>query len=306
MAIITKHTLSKLCSDLDLDFKASASDFQTTVFNDSQVFYLLNSKQNVYLFTYASILKDIDGFKADYFQYVPEKEDKFLYVKEKLGKYKYHLSSECPMLLNDFKDFIIPKAIRDLGVDEINEFRRWFEQKQFSFLHAINQITLDDIMFQINEKYVQMYNLKPFGPETGIYQNIPNSGKSHVEESFDFNEFQLELNEIIKQLDEEFTDSNWRKFSKFASLRNEKESVISQKLGEAFSDVDLIKRFGINTIQKKLNTAYSLKYRLINSLIKYLRWYHKFDKIDFDSKTLEDFGLDCCKHCAKFNLTSGN
>ena len=114
------------------------------------------------------------------------------------------------------------------------------------------------------------------------------------------------IQEIIKQLDEEFTDSNWRRFSKFASLRNEKESVISQKLGEAFSDVDLIKRFGINTIQKKLNTAYSLKYRLINSLIKYLRWYHKFDKIDFDSKTLEDFGLDCCKHCAKFNLTSGN
>jgi AAA15 family ATPase/GTPase len=61
-----------------------------------------------------------------------------------------------------------------------------------------------------------------------------------------------------------------------------------------------------NMEEVDLNFANSLKYRLINSLIKYLRWYHKFDKIDFDSKTLEDFGLDCCKHCAKFNLTSGN
>lgn len=40
MAIITKHTLSKLCSDLQL--KASASVFQTTVIKDSQVFRLLN------------------------------------------------------------------------------------------------------------------------------------------------------------------------------------------------------------------------------------------------------------------------
>jgi hypothetical protein len=300
MAVLTKHTLDRLCRDLDVDFKElSEQDFKNSIFKNSQVFYILNAKQNAFLYVYASILKDIESFSTEYFENVPERPDDLLYVNENSGKYKYHLTTSCPYLTNDFEDFKIPKVIRDMGRDEIFEFRKWFSENDFNLKYATKQISLDVILNEINKKYCNKYNIKPIGMEEGIYQKIPNTGSGLIDDEFDFNAYINNLNGILKELDEEFCSHEWRKFSKFDSLGNKSNREIEDFLNERYSDVNLVNRFGIENLKEKLLIANKLKRNLTKSLKTYLRWHYNFSQIDFNEKTLEDFGLECCKYCEK-------
>lgn len=149
MAFITKYTLNKLCADIDLDFQTTVQDFENTVFNNSQIYYLLSSRQNLYLFVYASLLKDIGGFRTKYFQFLKPKEDRLFYVNDDSGKYKYHLSMDCPMMNNNFKDFVIPTIIRQSGVEAIMEFRNWWSAMGFSLRFVTQEITLEKIKEEI-------------------------------------------------------------------------------------------------------------------------------------------------------------
>jgi hypothetical protein len=299
MAYITKHTLNKLCSSLDLDFKTSELDFKSVVFSDTQVFYLLNSKQNVFLFTYASLLKDSESFRANYFQFLKAKEDRLLYVRDDSGKYKYHLKLDCPMLSNNFKDFIVPKPIRDKGKTAVDEYRNWFKENSFAELFSTNTISLDEIRQEINAKYCEKYLIKELGIETELYHNIPNTGNLSIDENFDFNQFQMELNVLISQLDQNFTDFDWRTFSKLSSLVNKDDAELREVLTERYSSIKLIERYSLKELRRKLEIANSIKLKIINSLKKYLCWHYNFDSISFNSKTLDDFGLECCKYCLK-------
>jgi hypothetical protein len=300
MAVLTKHTLDRLCRDLDIDFKElSESEFKNSVFKNSQVFYILNGKQNAFLYVYASILKDIESFSTEYFENVPERADDLLYVNENSGKYKYHLTTSCPFLTNDFEDFKIPMAIRNMGKEEIFEFRRWFSANDFNLKYATKQISIEEILNEINKKYCVKYNIKPIGNEEGIYQKIPNTGSGLIDNEFDFETFLHNLNGLLKKLDEEFCSHDWRKFSKFDWLGYKTDIEIEEFLNEKYLNLNLTKRFGIEKLKEKLLIANNLKRELINSLKTYLRWHFKFSHIDFNVKSLEDFGLECCKHCEK-------
>lgn len=300
MAVLTKHTLDRLCRDLDVDFKElTEEEFEKSIFKNTQVFYILNSKQNAFLYVYASILKDIKSFSTEYFENVPARSDDLIYVNENSGKYKYHLSTSCPFLTNDFEDFKIPRVIRDIGKDAIFEFRNWFAVNEFNERYSNKLISIEEILNEINNKYCSLYNINPIGIEEGIYQRIPNTGSGLIDGEFNFDLYLIKLNNIIKQIDEEFNGHDWRKFSKYDWLVNKTNSEIEEFINQRYSDIDLIERFGINKIKEKLATARKLKLELINSLKLYLRWHYNFSAIDFNEKSLDDFGLECCKNCEK-------
>jgi hypothetical protein len=305
MAIITKYTFGKLCSDLDVDLTVSRQNFFDTVFADEQLFYLFNSRENKYLFVYASLLSDEEGFKMKYFQTVPEKEDNLIYVNERAGKANYHLYDNCPMILRDFEDFYIPSSIRSIGNEAVREYREWFKTNDFATKFERNEIKLQNIVSEFNKKYPSKYEINKLEENENLYQKIPNSGKSQIEEQFELKEFENELEFLKVQFDEEFTSHEWRKFSKYSGLHNEEADNIFSVLDEKFPEANFRFRFSKDEITEKLKKAYSLKQRMIKLLTKYLRWNFHFGSKNFDSITLEDFGLKCCSYCSKREQEEG-
>jgi hypothetical protein len=299
MAIVTKYTFGKLCSEIDIDLTVSKNDFRDHIYSDDQVFYMFNSRENRYLFIYASILGDAEGFRTKYYQFVPEKEDGHIYVNEKGGKAHYHLHDGCPMLLKDFEDFYIPSDIRNMNNEAIKEYRDWFRSMNFAHRFEQGQIHLADIVQEFNKKYPTKYGIQPLEENYNLYQKIPNTGNSRVEDTFNLSKFESELEQLKIEFDEEFSSHDWRKFSKFSGYRDKTSETIYELLSEAFPGSDLKSRIDINSIRHKLNKAADLKRRMISSLITYLRWHHHFDQKNFDPSTLADFGLKCCTFCER-------
>jgi len=305
MAVVTKYTFGKLCSDLDIDLTVGEKDFRDVVYSDDQVYYMFNSRENRYLFVYASILGDAEGFRTNYYKFVPDKEDGHIYVNEKGGKAHYHLYEGCPMLLRDFEDFYIPNDIRNMNDGAIQEYRDWFRSMNFAHRFEQGQITLADIVLEFNNKYPIKYGIKPLEENYNLYQKIPNTGNSRVEDAFDLAGFEKELEQLKIEFDEEFSSHDWRKLSKFAGHRNDDPDTIYDVLTEAFPGSKLRGRIDINNIKYKLNKAADLKRRMISSLITYLRWHHHFEKKQFEPSILDDFGLKCCAYCAKKEKEGG-
>ena len=75
MAYLTKYNLSKLCQKLEVKEEISLDLFIEHIYNDKEIYYILNKREIEYLFIYKMVLEDENKFIVEYYNEVPERED---------------------------------------------------------------------------------------------------------------------------------------------------------------------------------------------------------------------------------------
>ncbi len=303
MALLTNYTYGKLCSSIEIDFSIDEKQFINTVYPNSDLYYILNSREISYLFKYANILDDEKKFITEYFDFVPEKIDHKIFVNEKAGKLSYHLGRGCEYLKKDFKDFYIPKDIKALGDGVIVEYRDWFKQNEFYSRYFNNEIGLDVIIMRFNNVFPKKYGFEPLEESFKLLQEIPNSKNVFVDESFNLTSCEKEIIELIWKFNNTFTSFDRRKLSKFSNNHNSDTLELTSLLEKVFG-IDVVKNKGIDWVRDQLKKSKELKTLLITKILDYIRWTKKFSKKDFDIVSLEKFGLKCCYSCDQENVNT--
>ncbi|WP_010177154.1 hypothetical protein, partial [Aquimarina agarilytica] len=136
MAFLTNYNFSKLAQKLKVDSEISIELFTEHIYNDREIFYILNKREIAYLFSYKMLASNEKEFYSTYFKHIPEAIDDKKRVFTKGGKVKYHLSLDCKSFSNDYVDFRIPQDIVDISIQRsapsiIEEYRSWFIKNEF-------------------------------------------------------------------------------------------------------------------------------------------------------------------------------
>lgn len=127
MAYLAKYNLSQLCQSLEVKCEINLETFLKYIYNDKEIFFILNKREIEYIFVYRMLHDDEKKFIVEYYKEVPEKEDTKTRVFNKGGKMKYHLTSNCKLLKKDYLDFNIPSEIIEISNqnkndDAVNEY----------------------------------------------------------------------------------------------------------------------------------------------------------------------------------------
>jgi acetone carboxylase gamma subunit len=298
MAYMTEFSFQKLISEVDIKVKITKELFLKEIYPDGQLYDILNDVERKYLFKYAMLLKDEEAFVTNYYKYVPEEPDTEQLVFSEGGKIKYHIDSECEMLRKDFKDFYIPEEIRNLGSDAVCEFRNWFKQNGFKEKLENEMISIGKIIREFNNKYVPKYRLNPLDENSGILVvQKTNSSNMVIEDSFDVLTFRETLEVLLKKFSNHFIVYEAQKVAKHSYLINSHKDEILKKLKEILPKTPITDK-NYDKIIEDLRFANQILRQIINHLKTYIKWTYDFKNKSFESVTLEDFGLECCKACS--------
>lgn len=302
MAYLTNYTFSKLCREIDIDIEINQAVFLNFIYEDVELYRILNQTEIRYLLKFVLLLRDENEFKLKYYQIVPKKQDNKIYVFEKAGFLKYHLSKECPLLTKDFKDFYIPEDIRNIGDDAISHYRSWFKQNDFAIRFSEGKIDLNTIIMRYNNEFPKTYGIQRLEENFGLLKEIANSRNHFSEHYFDSKAFNKRLIELKDGFHIIFSCPVLRTLSKFNSLLNSDENRINEVLSEVFSP-EFVRNYGISNIKNKLLWSKKIKNEILQLLVNYFKWHYKAHQKDFDKLTLEYFGLKCCKSCENLELS---
>lgn len=303
MAHLTKYNFGKLCRSLDIKITIDRDTFLEHCYDDPDIYYLLNKLEVEYLFKYRNILKDEKNFYAEYYNIIPQAPDTKEFVFDKGGKTKYHLTSDCKLIKKDYLDFNIPQEIQDLGDDAIEEYRNWFRHNNYAEQHKQGVLGKDKIIRDFNFKYPSKYGIKPIAENSNILVvEVPNSSSEELQTEFDLEEFKEKINVLKAKWDYEFQSKTAVKFSKWKHLLTASDDEINDKMTEVlrsdrYRSEDFIANYGIDKLKNKFAIAKKLNNEIMSELLTYFKWTYNIDSKDFDTLTLEKFGLKCCYHC---------
>jgi hypothetical protein len=302
MAYITKYNLSQLCQKLEIKDEINLETFLEYIYNDKEIYFILNKREIEYLFVYRMILHDEKQFVVEYYKEVPEKEDTKTRVFNKGGKMKYHLSSNCKLLKKDYLDFNIPAEIKEISKknkndEAIEEYRDWFTKNNFAERYKNGEIDGNFIIREFNLKYPAKYGIKRIEDNSNLLIfEAKNSNNEFQNQSFNFEDFKKELQEAKLQWQNTFQSKVARTFAKFKYLSDKSDAEITQKMSEIFSP-EFTQNYGIKNLREKFELSKKHTYKIINLILNYIKWTYKLDTKEFDNLTLEKFGLECCHSC---------
>ena len=218
--------------------------------------------------------KDPENFIARY--YVPiKREDKLKYVFEG-GKPAYHTDATCPRLNSNFRNFEIPKEIKERGANEALRFRKWFKAN----MHLMEK---PDVFTM---KLYHAFNIQ-VNPKAINYEN------SGVEEKENLNLSQLEekIDSILRDAGKFWHDNPdkhkvIRRFQKYTFLGYRPDEINNNDTG--MSDTDL----------KDFLREYDTKFKkpIKDLLIEYYRVKLNPD-LQFEGRLLEQLGFRPCGKC---------
>ncbi|MGO4912498.1 hypothetical protein [Leeuwenhoekiella sp. W20_SRS_FM14] len=298
MAHLTNYTFSKLCKKLEINRDIDLDLFVEYVYEDPQIYYILNKFEIKYLFNYRTLLEDEDKFYAEYYQEVPERVDTQTYVFERAGKLKYHLNNSCAFINKDFIDFNIPPEIQELGNEVVTEFREWFKSKGYAEEYYNGTLDTEKVVFNYNVKFPPKYKVPVLNENYELVKRLPNSNNVMREQEFDLTAFQETIIHLKTKYYNEFSCKVSRIISKFDYLLRKSDQEIEEKISEVFSP-EFIGNYGMKKLKEKFKFSRDLKVKVIAELLEYFKWNYKIDDKDFNNVTLENFGLDCCGGCEK-------
>lgn len=275
------------------------NNFLENVYNDYIIFKNLNKIEVEYIFKYAMLLKDEKIFFTNYFKEVPDIIDTRTKVFEKADKTKYHLTNNCRFLHKDYLDFGIPSGIKD---KDIGEFRNWFRHCGFAERYKSGQIDKAYINRQFNLKYTkEPYKIDALPENSGLLvYEIKNSDTILLKETFEQKQFEKELEEAKKQLQNMFQCGISRKISKFKHLLNKEDSEIKEEIDKVFVS-GFTDNYGIDNLKHKFKFAEKHVNKISALLIDYICWNYNASDKSFDIATLESFNLECCYSCKNNN-----
>lgn len=307
MAYLTSYNYGKLCQELKLDdeLQITLEVFLENIYNDKDFFYILNKLQLEYLFKYRMLLADTETFILKYYKHIPEEKDNKVWVFSKGGKIKYHLSLDCKTLGNDFIDFRIPDDIRNKGDEAIDEYRIWFTSQGYAQQFKNQQITKKEIIDAFNNKYPKMYGFAQIEDSSNLLiLELKNSGINYTEQKKDIDYLILELNALLLLYREYFPGPGDRKIAKNSYLKDKTDDEIIARMRIVFNE-KFVDNYGLGKLKNKFKIAHDITFKIIQKLVDYFKWTYNLQGKSFDSTTLENFGLVCCKSCSSLqNLIS--
>lgn len=307
MAYLTNYNYSKLCNSLNLKIEINKKTFLKLVYDDVDVFNILNKQELEYLFKYKSILDDEKEFWTDYYQEVPPNTDTETLVFENEDKIKYHLFNDCIALQMDYDNVFIPDDIQEYANSHkdpssiIDEFRDWFKSNYFLQRYLQGKISKASIIFEYNSKYPRKYGLNPItDPDSGIlFIHKPNNKEVvELEREFNYKEFLEQLEEAKKQYNNAFSGPVIRTLVKFRYILNKSDNEIQDIFDRVFN-VGFTKKLGVKTIKEKITLAKEHTTTIFQLLQNYFKWKYNFHEKNFDIITLDHFNLACCGYCSK-------
>lgn len=323
MAYLTKSSFSKLVKSVSITaFIKSKEDFMSQIYEDGELYFVFN-KLDLSELLKIKLLLSSEHHKDEIivFKKAEIKVDEEKYIFFKGGKPKYHLFKDCEGLVRDFKDFFIPKEIKDLGLSD--ELRNWFNQNNFTA-----DTPQDVLISRYNSYFPIKYKDKGIKPIQGfLREENNNTGTTFVADYFDNQKMKQKLDVLKNQRKRNYgialnidkiPSSILNIISKFdyLSQKNEDEIInrFTEVLGKKFTD--FINQYpedsfengfhrpkGISRIIFYLKKHYEIKNKTYQLLCDFFMWnYDLLDK-QFSEVFLEDFDFECCKLCKIQNLT---
>ena len=302
MAYLTKYNLSQLCQSLEVKGEINLETFLKYIYDDKEIFFILNKREIEYIFVYRMLLDDEKKFIVEYYKEVPEKEDTKTRVFNKGGKMKYHLTSNCKLLKKDYLDFNIPSEIIEISNqnkndDAVNEYRDWFTKNNFSERYKSQEIDGNYIIRAFNLKYPAKYGIQKIEDNSNLLIFEAKNSNNHLQKQyFDINNFKKELEETKLHWQNTFQSKVSRTFAKFKFLSEKSDTEIIQKMSEIFTP-EFTENYGIKNLREKFELSKKYTYKIIELILEYIKWTFNLDKKEFDNPTLEKFGLECCNSC---------
>lgn len=329
MAYLTEHTYSKLCKNLKLkNTHINLNFFLEHIYNDEEIYYMLNKFDISYLYKYKSLLYGNDEYY--YFDKVPKREDTKNYVYENRHKLKYHISKDCPFMKKDFRAFNIPKEIKDLGNDEIEFFRNWFKKNWSKEDISSGKIDNSKVVMRYNLIFPKKYGVPHISNNIdSLITQIDNGGYMELESEFNKNEFLVEICNLKELYKKEFNQFNEKKLFKHYYLIRSGEEEKKNKIIDIIFNLNRLERDGVwicetkkeqlikeyiemlekfnicggwEGIYKKLEIANDINFKLLTLLKQKFKWNYKIDENTFNVIKLENFGLELCSRCSEDKL----
>lgn len=299
MAFLTNYNLSQLSQKLEINVEVTSEMFSQHIYNDLEIFSMLNKREVEYLFKYKMLIDDEEKFVIEYYNEVPEKEDTKNFVFNKGGKMKYHLNSNCKLIAKDYLDFNIPEEIKSLGDAAINEYRDWFNQNNFGDRFRNKSIDKSAVIFAFNSKYPSKYNIKPIADNSNLLViEHANSKFNQINTDYDLDKARKKIEELKIEWHTHFPCRVTKIIAKFKHLINKSDEEIENRISELFSNV-FISNYGLSNLKNKFLKSKEITYAISSILLEHIKWTYNLKAKDFNNQTLEKFGLECCLSCAK-------
>ncbi|GLB52782.1 hypothetical protein NBRC110019_18220 [Neptunitalea chrysea] len=310
VAFVTEFTFNKLASDFELEdfyIHISKQFFIENIYPEPKLYSIFSQINLRKLYVYKFILENHDNLKI--YKFIEKEKDSKLYVFARGGKQKYHIFRDCKTLNNDFKDYHIPREVKENEL--INEFRAWFEYHNFKEKKLPDRELTALVVFRYNTSFSVKHKLPKLNEGYELIENKQNTGQQHVEDKFDFEKFKAQIEELITLRYNMCTSSTLKYlgFYDYCFKKKDKEIIEKMKsINEAHPEVigeNFLDNYGIERLKNFWSQHFQIKSELFKLLAKYYRWTFNLDQIEFDTLTLESFNLECCKVC-KDRLVSEN
>lgn len=298
MAFITNYTFNNLCHNLNIKKEIDLLTFKNYIYHDANLFYIFNKLELKYLFNYKHLLESDANYIVEYYIHVPKRLDTKSYVFEKPRKLKYHLTNECECLKHDYIDFHIPKDIKDLGDDTVEEFRAWFKSKGYAQKYFNGTLNNSKVVFDFNMLFPLKLHIKPLNENYKLALELTNSNTDEIELVFDYAKFKENISIIKKKRSNRFKCKITRTLVKFDYLLNKSDSKIIAKISQLFSN-EFVENYGLANLKELFRFSLNLKKELLKHLTDYFKWTfnNKSLELDLHNISLDQFGLECCHKC---------
>lgn len=103
-----------------------------------------------------------------------------------VGQPKFHAASDCPYLLSEFRNYLVPKEIERLGPAKVREFQTFCDKNK----NELRDKTPDVFWAHVSAHFRLSISPQPV--------TLPNSGTQHID-SASINEIEMRIREIISE-----------------------------------------------------------------------------------------------------------
>ena len=266
---ITRANSMKILRKLDF----SKMDLSGDVYN--RPLFFLNKKEEQALLAYKEFVMNPERFVEEIYQKV-EVIDNYRYVFEGESPC-YHRREGCERLHSEFRNYEIPQAIRDRGIEWIERYRAWFKE---------NLYLLDG-----REDVLEMRIYTAFGIHVKAKEIIKeNSGVKSII-NYDLGQLESKLDELIKEAGRFYYKSPkhtriLKQYSKYSFLGKYHEPLYNNTTG--YSD-EVVKDFLVDYEER-------FKRPIIELLYNYYRVKFNPD-LEMEGYLLDQLGFRPCVHC---------
>ncbi|MBC8213134.1 MAG: hypothetical protein H8E71_00615 [Candidatus Marinimicrobia bacterium] len=238
--------------------------------------YFFNRYEENALLSIKELLDSPENYFTEIYKPVKVKEKhNFVYVGSQPC---YHTEYDCQRLNANYKNYEIPRDIREKGKNAVDAFRTWFNS-----VHYLLEIDPDVFVARLYARWGILTNVKAI--------EFKNSGATYFENE-SIGNLKFDITSLIKSAGRFYYASSKNKailaaFSKLSFLGEKDEAIQNNKTGFSDEEVKSLLKYYHQTFKKPL------KQKLIQ--------YYRLDlnpEIEMSGNILNKLGFNPCNTCA--------